>query len=134
MASVSVLACPAVQSLGGCAPPSGSGGRRCHAGQRLLVDDRVDHHCGDAEHHAGPPHAVIGTDRVVEIAAEPHAGEAAELMAEEDHAEQGGHVAYPEHLGDDAGGQRSEEHTSELQSLMRISYAVFCLKKKKTTQ
>src|SRR3546814_8909926 len=30
--------------------------------------------------------------------------------------------------------QRSEEHTSELQSLMRISYAVFCLKKKKQTQ
>src|SRR3546814_4150004 len=31
------------------------------------------------------------------------------------------------------GRRRSEEHTSELQSLMRISYAVFCLKKKKTT-
>src|SRR3546814_8034775 len=31
-------------------------------------------------------------------------------------------------------GQRSEEHTSELQSLMRISYAVFCLKKKKQKQ
>src|SRR3546814_5695933 len=30
------------------------------------------------------------------------------------------------------GASRSEEHTSELQSLMRISYAVFCLKKKKT--
>src|SRR3546814_10052566 len=30
-------------------------------------------------------------------------------------------------------GERSEEHTSELQSLMRISYAVFCLKKKNTT-
>src|SRR3546814_6856819 len=30
-------------------------------------------------------------------------------------------------------GWRSEEHTSELQSLMRISYAVFCLKKKKIT-
>src|SRR3546814_8914698 len=30
-----------------------------------------------------------------------------------------------------AQGLRSEEHTSELQSLMRISYAVFCLKKKK---
>src|SRR3546814_4942383 len=29
---------------------------------------------------------------------------------------------------------RSEEHTSELQSLMRISYAVFCLKKKKTNR
>src|SRR3546814_1145878 len=50
------------------------------------------------------------------------------------------------HLGDDifmlltlmdnperlpVAGKRSEEHTSELQSLMRISYAVFCLKKKK---
>src|SRR3546814_12184858 len=33
-------------------------------------------------------------------------------------------VEQPEHV-------RSEEHTSELQSLMRISYAVFCLKKKK---
>src|SRR3546814_5742839 len=31
------------------------------------------------------------------------------------------------------GQRRSEEHTSELQSLMRISYAVFCLKKKKQT-
>src|SRR3546814_2079813 len=30
--------------------------------------------------------------------------------------------------------QRSEEHTSELQSLMRISYAVFCLKKKNNTE
>src|SRR3546814_3834696 len=32
----------------------------------------------------------------------------------------------------DRRADRSEEHTSELQSLMRISYAVFCLKKKKT--
>src|SRR3546814_6677926 len=32
------------------------------------------------------------------------------------------------------GSRRSEEHTSELQSLMRISYAVFCLKKKKMNQ
>src|SRR3546814_7147849 len=32
------------------------------------------------------------------------------------------------------GESRSEEHTSELQSLMRISYAVFCLKKKTTTK
>src|SRR3546814_9724862 len=35
--------------------------------------------------------------------------------------------------GGGSGGRRSEEHTSELQSLMRISYAVFCLKKKKNT-
>src|SRR3546814_5277666 len=34
----------------------------------------------------------------------------------------------------DQGGGRSEEHTSELQSLMRISYAVFCLKKKNKHQ
>src|SRR3546814_2645296 len=34
-------------------------------------------------------------------------------------------------MGMIGGGVRSEEHTSELQSLMRISYAVFCLKKKK---
>src|SRR3546814_4728049 len=37
---------------------------------------------------------------------------------------------YAEHVGR-ARHERSEEHTSELQSLMRISYAVFCLKKKK---
>src|SRR3546814_12081644 len=38
-------------------------------------------------------------------------------------------------LGGAVGGRRrSEEHTSELQSLMRISYAVFCLKKKKANQ
>src|SRR3546814_3033528 len=52
-----------------------------------------------------------------------------------------GRVAYDEFYGDNhrvryilrdgiAHGERSEEHTSELQSLMRISYAVFCLKKK----
>src|SRR3546814_2032919 len=34
--------------------------------------------------------------------------------------------------GEPSTARRSEEHTSELQSLMRISYAVFCLKKKKT--
>src|SRR3546814_9443595 len=53
--------------------------------------------------------------------------------------ERGGR-AYARTLGRVAGddgdsrrpAQRSEEHTSELQSLMRISYAVFCLKKKKT--
>src|SRR3546814_9026442 len=39
------------------------------------------------------------------------------------------------HVGAELEGERSEEHTSELQSLMRISYAVFCLKKKtKSTQ
>src|SRR3546814_6610970 len=43
-------------------------------------------------------------------------------------------IAYPRpsRLGVDRFLARSEEHTSELQSLMRISYAVFCLKKQKT--
>src|SRR3546814_1123345 len=49
-----------------------------------------------------------------------HAGQGA---AERDHARRAAGLGQ-----DDA---RSEEHTSELQSLMRISYAVFCLKKKK---
>src|SRR3546814_3179734 len=40
-------------------------------------------------------------------------------------AQVAGHIELAAQLG------RSEEHTSELQSLMRISYAVFCLKKKK---
>src|SRR3546814_8051672 len=47
-----------------------------------------------------------------------------------DHGAVQAHVLAPE-VGD-ASLDRSEEHTSELQSLMRISYAVFCLKKKKT--
>src|SRR3546814_3398448 len=38
---------------------------------------------------------------------------------------------YTRPIRPDSGLLRSEEHTSELQSLMRISYAVFCLKKKK---
>src|SRR3546814_9304687 len=40
-----------------------------------------------------------------------------------------GEVDYAHRPRSDIGGIRSEEHTSELQSLMRISYAVFCLKK-----
>src|SRR3546814_2164338 len=40
--------------------------------------------------------------------------------------------AYEDKVGRRAIRLRSEEHTSELQSLMRISYAVFCLKKKNT--
>src|SRR3546814_4440708 len=40
-------------------------------------------------------------------------------------------VAARNHAQSRSGWDRSEEHTSELQSLMRISYAVFCLKKKK---
>src|SRR3546814_9870499 len=41
-------------------------------------------------------------------------------------------IAIPRRLDPEDAQLRSEEHTSELQSLMRISYAVFCLKKKTT--
>src|SRR3546814_4026010 len=44
----------------------------------------------------------------------------------DDHDDEGEHHPVGREVG-----ERSEEHTSELQSLMRISYAVFCLKKKK---
>src|SRR3546814_1623290 len=40
----------------------------------------------------------------------------------------------PIRMDEERDAERSEEHTSELQSLMRISYAVFCLKKKKNTK
>src|SRR3546814_4945716 len=53
------------------------------------------------------------------------AGEAIEKMIGE-HRD----IAVPFRKWRDADDDRSEEHTSELQSLMRISYAVFCLKKK----
>src|SRR3546814_4934840 len=42
-------------------------------------------------------------------------------------------IACASRTADRTRGHRSEEHTSELQSLMRISYAVFCLKKTKNT-
>src|SRR3546814_1394781 len=53
----------------------------------------------------------------------------------EDGSECGALGRHQEESGDGGGGlhRRSEEHTSELQSLMRISYAVFCLKKNKST-
>src|SRR3546814_1526859 len=49
------------------------------------------------------------------------------------HAPGGAGAAIAIGVDDGVAGGRSEEHTSELQSLMRISYAVFCLKKKNIT-
>src|SRR3546814_3894763 len=48
-----------------------------------------------------------------------------------DQSSGGFRAAAPQVTTGAGGGTRSEEHTSEFQSLMRISYAVFCLKKKK---
>src|SRR3546814_5599438 len=73
----------------------------------------------------------------------PHGPAELEEGIDEHHAEQQ-HLGLPElprrlvgdrKVPDQVDGLlRSEEHTSELQSLMRISYAVFCLKKKKTNR
>src|SRR3546814_1698759 len=56
----------------------------------------------------------------------PHLGPFVQMGVSDDRARGLDELPMPEH--------RSEEHTSELQSLMRNSNAVFCLKKKKTTQ
>src|SRR3546814_1721319 len=73
----------------------------------------------------GPPDGALATGPVGLIHVETDFGQA-------------GIVARPTGAGslplsgvNERGAQRSEEHTSELQSLMRISYAVFCLKEKK---
>src|SRR3546814_10001323 len=50
---------------------------------------------------------------------------------EQSFARPGSRIATHPHASSNLAATRSEEHTSELQSLMRISYAVFCLKKKK---
>src|SRR3546814_8612404 len=62
-----------------------------------------------------------GRDHAAAKRDDPASGIAAELRADQET------VAFPVSL---MAKRRSEEHTSELQSLMRISYAVFCLKKK----
>src|SRR3546814_8679278 len=73
--------------------------------ERLFERQELEHAFGDARVKADA--ALIGTDRIVVL--HPPAALDADMAV----------VVL-----------RSEEHTSELQSLMRISYAVFCLKKK----
>src|SRR3546814_1146260 len=87
----------------------------------------------EADHHAVAQRQDIGLR-----GGRGHAG------ARHDGGDEAGILGTPQHLlarreeaaerqGRRRWRARSEEHTSELQSLMRISYAVFCLKKKKTT-
>src|SRR3546814_1023247 len=95
---------------------------------RLLAQPFADHRVGGegvavAAHRVERVEVVcvrarrIGAQHVLLVVAEHHVNRAA------------GHVRLP-----GKAVQRSEEHTSELQSLMRISYAVFCLKKKNKEQ
>src|SRR3546814_2980143 len=70
-------------------------------------------------------HLVLGGDVVAALARRALEGDGDALLSGLGHGS-------CSRLLDDL-GDRSEEHTSELQSLMRISYAVFCLKKKNRT-
>src|SRR3546814_3923261 len=82
--------------------PRPPGDREREQGERQEGRD-ADDHGGNREGDARDPHHPLGRQALVEDAAADRTADRA----------------------------RSEEHTSELQSLMRISYAVFCLKKKK---
>src|SRR3546814_7623136 len=89
---------------------------------RRRLDGKAHHDVGGAERGAGEPRAAA-LQFVV-----PEGERGGELRI----GQAGLHLL--RHHADDRPQQagRSEEHTSELQSLMRISYAVFCLKKKTT--
>src|SRR3546814_5716543 len=94
-----------------CRSAQHAGRRRAHAGRVELVAARGGYMQREAQHLG---RLQPGVRHVVGVADPGHrlAGDGAAVL--------------------DIGEDRSEEHTSELQSLMRISYAVFCLKKKKT--
>src|SRR3546814_8124725 len=80
------------------------------------------------------PYTTLFRSLVLQIAQD--LGDPEQADGDSDEAEAVGDLPVPQGEARRAGvnvgaDQRSEEHTSELQSLMRISYAVFCLKKKK---
>src|SRR3546814_8238164 len=85
---------------------------RAGEGVRLLHDGDPEHGVARALVHQGRDIEAIEVSGAPPDFAEPYSHPGAELL----------YVV--------SGEVRSEEHTSELQSLMRISYAVFCLKKK----
>src|SRR3546814_4997764 len=95
-------------------PPGGGEGAACCWSMALCGEAARDREHGHDHEEAPEPHRDAG-EAVVEGRARGEAGE--------------GRAIVPRARG--KGVERSEEHTSELQSLMRISYAVFCLKKKK---
>src|SRR3546814_8249664 len=85
-----------------------------------------------------PTYTFRSNDTIPQGAIHPVALELRVLASLEDAQQDGVAVQYDwttADVGSDDAGEyvRSEEHTSELQSLMRTSYAVFCLKKKKKT-
>src|SRR3546814_7714860 len=91
-------------------------------GQAGILPSRLDEPAGAGEVHlSDAPFFIL------------HCGVEAFKIGQREAAEQfhGGRRLRRVHIRAVTGECRSEEHTSELQSLMRITYAVFCLKKKK---
>src|SRR3546814_7075081 len=108
-------------------------GDRLLAGHASLVDvGRVGEQVGEPGEPALRPDRQLdrrdpGAEPLTQLVQRAlEAGPLAVELVDDHHP---GH-AKPSGLSPDRLGLRSEEHTSELQSLMRISYAVFCLKKK----
>src|SRR3546814_4715879 len=109
-------------------------GRHAHAEQAA-----VETHAAfpDAEHlqWIGQVGRQVVEQDVAQAAAQDHAEHAVEQQVAERGLAGSGQAPLADALATQPpGGGRSEEHTSELQSLMRISYAVFCLKKKKQSK
>src|SRR3546814_1715711 len=103
---------------------AGRSGRGEHRRRKTQCEYRCANPPGDALHSGGIAilllaHVIRSLNSSRRIAHQPQLGGRAGNLVETPSRPVGGH------------GARSEEHTSELQSLMRISYAVFVLKKKK---
>src|SRR3546814_3020205 len=95
----------------------------------FAVDQSSDRPRSADQLHAGP--VALDVDRCYVRAGHVDAEELRDGRQEDRVEAQQQRVDESAHHGPE--GERSEEHTSELQSLMRISYAVFCLKKKNKT-
>src|SRR3546814_4810569 len=98
--------------------------------EKFAVERIVERNAVAAQH----PHDIVARKRVAAGPARFRTPGGAYALFGEIEYGQDRTVRRPRRIGGLADRQppRSEEHTSELQSLMRISYAVFCLKKKKT--
>src|SRR3546814_5311995 len=92
------------------------------AGQEQAVRRHCAILCGPAQERDSGILRHQGLQLGLRLAEGEHAGSVID-----EHAAEGSELVVERHVQH----ARSEEHTSELQSLMRISYAVFCLKKKK---
>src|SRR3546814_1880290 len=101
--------------------------------ERQVVQVRVDQVGAVARHHGRVVRAGQAGDRAHRVAVAVVELEGVEVAQHHDAFGRVGDLAPLDQVGEEARLLlRSEEHTSELQSLMRISYAVFCLKKKKS--